>query len=257
MTTNRPIAVFGDWHGDAGWALTAIRSAAREGVRTAIHVGDFGYDFPGAKRGRYESKLSKYLVELDLTLVLSLGNHDNHSSASQVEIEADGMGRIRPNIRLLPRGGRATLEGAVVGGLGGAFSVDKNHRTEGRDWWATEEPNEQEAHALITGGPVDLLITHDVPAGVPLRSDFELSREMQDRAEVTRLLLADVVQKLKPPQLVAGHWHQRVIHDFVRDDGGVTRIDVLAAENSKAGNGILVWPLERPVRVEPLLIKGL
>jgi hypothetical protein len=30
-----PIAVFGDWHGDSGWALTAIRSAAREGARTA------------------------------------------------------------------------------------------------------------------------------------------------------------------------------------------------------------------------------
>jgi hypothetical protein len=46
-----PIAVFGDWHGDSGWALTAIRSAAREGARTAIHVGDFGLDWPGAKRG--------------------------------------------------------------------------------------------------------------------------------------------------------------------------------------------------------------
>ncbi|MET3143487.1 UNVERIFIED_ORG: hypothetical protein ABIB13_003223 [Arthrobacter sp. UYEF2] len=257
MTTKRPIAVFGDWHGDAGWSLTAIRSAAREGARTALHVGDFGFDFPGAKRGRYENKLNRYLVELELTLVVSLGNHDNHDTASKLEIEADGMGRIRSNIRLLPRGGRAMLEGVVVGGLGGAFSVDANHRTAGRDWWANEEPTEQEARALMGGGPVDLLITHDVPAGVPLRGDFELSEELRRRADVTRHLLADVVQELKPPHLVAGHWHQRLTHDLVRNDGGVTRVDVLAAENSRAGNGILVWPLERPLQIEPLIIKGL
>lgn len=256
MTTNRPIAVFGDWHGDSGWALTAVRSAAREGVRAAVHLGDFGLDWPGAKRGRYESKLNRYLVGLDLTLVVSVGNHDNHETASKLEIETDGMGRIRSNIRLLPRGGRAVLEGAVVGALGGAYSVDQEHRTEGRDWWAAEEPTQQEADALINGGPVDLLITHDVPAGVPLKSEFELSRELVDRANVTRFLLADVVQKLKPPHVVAGHWHQRVIHDFVRNDGEVTRVDVLAAEYSRAGNGILVWPLENPPRVEPLFIKG-
>lgn len=256
MTTKRPIAVFGDWHGDAGWSLTAIRSAAREGIRTAIHVGDFGLDWPGAKRGRYESKLNKYLVELDLTLVLSLGNHDNWETASKLEIEADGMGRIRSNIRMIPRGGRATLEGAIVGALGGAYSVDAHHRIEGRDFWANEEPTREEASSLIAGGPVDLLITHDVPAGVPLRGDFELSRELVDRANVTRTLLADVVQKLKPPHVVGGHWHQRVIHDFVRNDGEVTRVDVLAAEYSRAGNGILVWPLENPPRVEPLFIKS-
>lgn len=200
--------------------------------------------------------MNKYLAELDLNLYLSLGNHDNHATAAKIEIEPDGMGRIRSNIRMIPRGGRVTVEGAVVGALGGAFSVDLEHRTEGRDWWPNEEPTEEEAQALINGGPVDLLISHDVPAGVPLVGDFELRQELQQRADVTRHLLADVVQRLKPPHLVAGHWHQREIHDYVRNDGGVTRIDVLAAENSKEGNGILVWPLERPLRTEPLIIKG-
>jgi hypothetical protein len=53
----QPIAVLGDWHGDAGWAPTAIRSVARVGPRMALHVGDFGLEWPRAKRGRYEAKL--------------------------------------------------------------------------------------------------------------------------------------------------------------------------------------------------------
>jgi hypothetical protein len=85
-----PIAVFGDWHGDSGWALTAVRSAAREGARIAIHVGDFGLDWPGAKRGRYETKLNKYLADLGLTLVVSGGNHDNWDTLGKLPSRTTG-----------------------------------------------------------------------------------------------------------------------------------------------------------------------
>jgi hypothetical protein len=138
-----PIAVSGDWHGDSGWALTAIRSAAREGARTAVHVGDFGLDWPGAKRGRYEAKLNKYLVDLELTLVVSGGNHDNWDTLAKLNVESDGLATIRSNIRVLPRGGRTTLEGLTVGGLGGAFSVDYQQRTEGKDWWQNRHQRTQ------------------------------------------------------------------------------------------------------------------
>lgn len=104
MFDPRPIAIFGDWHGDAGWALTAVRSAAREGVRTALHVGDFGLDWPGAKRGRYETKLNKYLVDLGVVLIVSGGNHDNWETLAKLPVEPDGTAAVRSNIRVLPRG---------------------------------------------------------------------------------------------------------------------------------------------------------
>ena len=53
MKDHRPLAIFGDWHGDVGFGLDAIRSAAAAGVGTMLHVGDFGLDWPGALRGRY------------------------------------------------------------------------------------------------------------------------------------------------------------------------------------------------------------
>lgn len=256
MVEPRPLAIFGDWHGDAGWALNAIRSAAREGVRTAIHVGDFGLDWPGAKRGRYEAKLNKYLLELDMTLVVSGGKHDNWETIAKLPAEDDGMGTVRSNIRVLPRGGRTEIEGLAVGALGGAFSVDYEHRTAGKDWWASEEPTPAEAKGLVAGGPIDILITHDAPAGVPLKGDFELRPELSKKAEETRVLLREVVDLMGVPHVFCGHWHQRRIHELTHTNGQRTRVDVLNMENSRLGNGVLVWPGDAPLRVEPLVIRG-
>lgn len=256
MPERPPIAMFGDWHGNLGWALTAVRSAAREGVRTAFHVGDAGLDFPGAKRGRYESKLNKYLVDLGVTLTVSGGNHDNWDTLTRLPVEPDGTAAFRSNIRILPRGGRTISEGLVIGGLGGAFSVDYQHRTEGRDLWSSEEPSREEAEKLVADGPLDILITHDAPAGVPLKGDFELSPEIAERADRTRLLLRQVVDSLAVPHVFCGHWHQRRIHELEHPDGRTTRVDVLNMENSRLGNGVLVWPGDAPLRIEPLVIRG-
>lgn len=257
MFDPRPIAIFGDWHGNTGWALTSLRSAAREGARTALHVGDFGLDWPGPKRGRYESKLNKYLADLGVVLIVSGGNHDNWETLAQLRVEHDGTVALRSNIRVLPRGGRTMVEGLVVGGLGGAFSVDYRHRTEGKDWWSNEEPTQEEAEKLAAGGPLDILITHDAPSGVPLKGDFELRPELAVRANRTRLILRQAVDSLAVPHVFCGHWHQRRIHELAHPDGRSTRVDVLNMENSRLGNGVLVWPGKVPLRIEPLLIRGI
>jgi hypothetical protein len=219
-------------------------------------VGDFGLDWPGAKRGRYEANLNKYLFALGLTLIVSGGNHDNWETLETLPVDDDGMATFRSNIRVLPRGGRTQVEALVVGALGGAFSVDYQHRREGRDWWRNEEPTPEEAQRLIAGGPVDVLITHDAPAGVPLKGDFELPPEIRSRAEQTRVLLRDVVDSLAPAHLFCGHWHQRRIHELTHKDGRISRVDVLDKENSRHGNAVLVWPGQTPVRIEQLVIKG-
>lgn len=256
MHSPAPIAIFGDWHGHAGWAITSLRSAARAGVRTALHVGDLGFDWPGAKRGRYEAKLNKYLVDLGIMLVISGGNHDNWDTLEKLVVEADGLANVRSNIRVLPRGGRTLVEGLVVGGLGGAFSVDYEHRTEGRDWWSTEEPTLAEAEKLVNDGPLDVLITHDAPFGVPLKGVVPLRPEIVERADRTRLLLRQVVDSLMVPQVFCGHWHQRCIHELAHPNGRFTRVDVLDMENSRLGNGVLVWSGEGGLRIEPLPIQG-
>lgn len=252
----RPLVVAGDWHGDLGWAIMVIRSAARDGVSTMLHVGDFGLDWPGAKRGRYETRLNKYLLEFGMTLVVSGGNHDNWETLEKLPMEADGLATFRSNIRVLPRGGRTQIQGLVVGALGGAFSVDQEHRREGKDWWSNEEPTQEEADKLIAAGSLHVLITHDAPAGVPLKADYELPPETSSRAEQTRVLLREVVDSLAPAHVFCGHWHQRQIHELAHPDGRISRIDVLNKEYSREGNAVLVWPGETPLRIEPLSIRG-
>ncbi|MFC8408740.1 metallophosphoesterase [Arthrobacter sp. NPDC057259] len=252
----KPFAVAGDWHGDLGWAIMAIRSADREGVKTMIHVGDFGLDWPGAKRGRFEARLNKCLLNFGITLILSGGNHDNWETIDKLPVAADGLATFRSNIKVLPRGGRTAISGLVIGALGGAFSVDYGHRTAGKDWWSNEEPTTEDAKRLVAGGPVDVLITHDAPLGIPLKSDFDLTPELIDRAEATRVLLRNVVDSLAPPHVFCGHWHQRRTQKLSHMDGRTSRVDVLNKENSREGNAVLVWPGQPPLRIEPLYIRG-
>lgn len=173
----------------------------------------------------------------------------------KLEPGQDGLARWRSKIWILPRDGRTAIEGLTIGGLGGAFSIDSDLRTEGKDWWPQEEPTQEEAQRLVEGGPVEVLVTHDAPLSVPLKGDLKLPAGFIERAKQTRTLLDDVVAKLKPAHLIAGHWHQRRIHEIAHPGGEVTRIDILANEMHNLGNAILVHPSEqRPLEVEPLKV---
>jgi hypothetical protein len=239
--------------------LAAIRSASDVGVTTMIHVGDFGLDWPaGAERGRYEKRLNALLLERGAKLIISPGNHDCLTEVNRREVQEDGLILWRSNIMVLPKGGRTVINGLRVGGLGGAYSVDRAWRREGRDLWADdEEPTAEQAEQLIDGGDLDVLITHDVPAGVPMRPGLDVSPEIVAHADRTRILLRETVDRLVPRHVFSGHWHQRVVAEISHPDGRVTRVDVLASEQSKTGNGIVVHPGEPPLRIEPLIIRGI
>ena len=96
------------------------------------------------------------------------------------------------------------------------------------------------AQRLIAGGPIDILITHDAPADVPLTSEFDLPPEIASRAERTRILLREVVDSLAPAHVFCGHWHQRRIHELEHPNGRISRVDVLDKEYSREGKAVLV-----------------
>ena len=108
----------------------------------------------------------------------------------------------------------------------------------------------------MDGGPVDVLITHDVPAGVTVTSKFDLPPDVRLKADRTRVLLREVVDFLAPPHVFCGHWHQRLSQEMIHLDGRITRVEVLDQEKSREGNAVLVWPGEAPMRVEPLIVRG-
>lgn len=156
------IAVAGDWHGNEAWAVNTIRQIAAAGIRTVLHVGDFGlFRTPYSKR--YLNTLEALCAELDVRIVITDGNHEDHDW--RLELEAVNFGNpalIRPHIWLLPRGYRWTHAGRTFLSFGGAPSIDFMFRP-AHSWWASEVVTELDVERAIAGGHVDVMIAHDAP----------------------------------------------------------------------------------------------
>ncbi len=250
-----PIAIAGDLHGNLQWARMLIRSARTAGVQTILQVGDLGVLWPGRDKGRFDAKLDKYLGGFGMELVFIDGNHDNHHELRQLDVDADGLARVRDRIKYLPRAGRTTVQGLRIGGLGGAFSIDYKWRKAGASWWpGIEEVEAEDVERLVAAGPLDILLTHDAPAAVHLKSELELPEDTIARAQLSRDLLQRAVDHIRPANVFSGHWHVRQIEALHHEDGSESRVDVLNMDGSAAGNAVLVWPGEC-LKIEPLSVR--
>lgn len=240
MEEGTAIAIAGDWHGNLGWARDAVHSAARHGVRTVLQVGDFGARWPGKLKGRFESRLNFYLQQLDMKLIFIGGNHDNWAELETLPAGENGLAALLSNISYLSRPGRTTVNGLTIGGLSGAFSVDYQFRTEGKDWWANEDVTELHVDKLVQGCPVDVLLTHDVPAGIPVQAGLSLPPEISARANRTRDLLRNAVDAIGPSQVFCGHWHQRLTVLEHRPGNRPTTVHVLDMDGARDWNLVLL-----------------
>ncbi|TLM73149.1 metallophosphoesterase [Pseudarthrobacter sp. NamB4] len=255
-------AVMGDFHGNVQHFRAVTRTLKGAEIDLLLGVGDVGFDFPGAFRGKTEKRLRLLLEENGVEFIWAVGNHDNHDSLRTKSLNPDGTRRISDRNSNLPNGAVIVRDGVRIGALGGAYSVDRKHRTEGRDWWPQEEPRAEEAEKLIAAcsqGPrLDIMLTHDVPLGVTgLKGLPGLSKQTLQEANRTRVLLQETVSQVRPKVLFAGHWHQRLCSELAWDDGSSTRVEVLAAEQSWAGNlAEVVIGADGEVDVSPLLIRA-
>ena len=205
------VLVAGDWHGELGWAKQVIERAGALGVTKLLHVGDLGIGpWPGDRGAPYEHKLNRICARTGLDLYVVPGNHDNHQTLAKLEPRADGWLRLREHVLVAPGGLRWTWSGVEFGALGGAFSVDAAHRVAERDWWPVREEVRPEHLERLGSEPLDVLVTHDVPAGVDLFRAFEVGPATAARAQVSRDLLAEAVQRTTPELVLSGHWHRRV-----------------------------------------------
>ena len=254
--TSRAV-VFGDIHGDA----TALRLVASRAVgemqltRVLVSVGDLGLGTWGGHQDKLLNRADYLLEELDGYLLVVPGNHDDYdwidsTLASRRDALGFGVGGRHGRVRIASRGHRWTLGGRRFGALGGAVSLDRARRTEGRSWWAAEAPTPADAETL-GDGELDVLITHDVPAGVPMVSAPGWNAQLLERSDVVRALLREAVEATRPAVGFCGHWHQRVTHTLERADGGTTRVEALSAEHTP-GNAVVLDLRDTALPVRPL-----
>jgi hypothetical protein len=201
------IVVAGDWHGNAGHAVHAIakgahllKPAGEPGL--LIQLGDFGI-WPGTPGTWYISEILRVCAKTNMRVWFIDGNHEDFT---QLENFRDGDA-----IRWLPRGTRWSWHGRRWLALGGAVSLDKAVRKEGVSWWPQEEITEQQASNVIAGGPAEVMVTHECPAGVvhtfdppPVWwDDADLARNDVHRERMQR-----VVDAVEPKFFMHGHLHR-------------------------------------------------
>jgi hypothetical protein len=218
------IGIAGDWHGDLTWALQIVETAHRWGLRILLQVGDLGYDWlptdpdfeycGDPATARFIQGLDRKLAEYDMLLLWLEGNHDNREALQARPVHAvTGTQPITPRIHHLPRGYRwvwadSTGLARTWMALGGAVSMDR----EDRPCSPLEAISYSEARHAIEPGQVDVLLTHDVPAGVAIpgingRGHWPLDVFID--AEQHRALLRAVVDEVRPAALFHGHMHCR------------------------------------------------
>lgn len=219
--TAQRIVVAGDWHGNAEWAEHVIKISAvelaDENPRIILVLGDFGV-WPGAAGAEYLHRVSTALIAADCYLWFVDGNHEAFPILNErVEYErrflldSCGSPEISPRVSWLQRGSRWMWHSRQWLALGGAVSLDRAIREEGRDWWPEEEITAEQAASVIGDGPADVMVTHDCPARVvhsfpPPPRFWDLADLARNDAHRERL--QEVVSAVRPRWLLHGHLHR-------------------------------------------------
>lgn len=209
--------VAGDWHGNEDWALSVLRRVpsllAQEPRRLILQLGDFGI-WPDRAGQHYLTRIATLLAEVGAELWFIDGNHEDFPQLDRLargDRTPDGRVVVRPGLFQLPRGYRWTWHGLRWLGCGGAVSLDRALRTEGADWWAAEEITAAQEAEVAAGGPVDVLASHDCPAGVahtfgrppPDWDPADLARNDAHRRRLQR-----IVDAVQPSRIMHGHLHR-------------------------------------------------
>lgn len=168
----------GDVHGKKEEYIKLTNTA-----ESTIQVGDMDFSY-------------SHLKVLDPTKhVFIAGNHDNHDIVHEC-----------PNY--LGRFGVVNLGGLIDAFfVGGAYSIDKHLRVEGKSWWRDEELSYSECgdclsqYALVQPR---IVISHDCP---PVISGAVFG--IMDKT-ITRNLLGQMWARWKPEYWIFGHWHRSV-----------------------------------------------
>lgn len=199
------VALAGDWHGETAYAVSAIEFALAGGAEAIVHLGDFGYLF----RPQFLAALDAALGEAPLYFID--GNHEDFDWLHSLPLDHRGVRPVSRRISHLPRGFRWSWSGQRWLALGGAHSVDRSRRIPGSTWWPQEALQEREIASAAADGPVEVLISHNSPAAIPVphtyaAGTFPVEDEAADDAQ--RELVQRVVDATAPRLIAHGHFHQ-------------------------------------------------
>lgn len=186
-----------------------------------VQVGDFGLGFSGKEKEELNiESLNKTLSEGNNLLYAIRGNHDDPSYFEKWQ-------KIG-NIRLVPDYSVLELEGYTVFLAGGAISIDRAIRVQGKNYWKEEEfvfDADRLEVALKEVKNVDIVVTHTAPTEfwpfkinslvqAYARRDDNLIFQLARERELHSKLLKHLTSKFTPTHWYYGHFHTIADGDY-------------------------------------------
>lgn len=198
----------GDIHNDTDVRRLAYHNRQNKDMDKSDIIfvnGDFGFPWDGSNTDKYWFKWMD--KEYRGTVAFVDGNHCNFDLLYQYPIIEKWGGKVHKlndSVFHLIRGEIYNIYGNTFFTFGGAHSVDKQYRIEGKSWWSQEVPTrEEENYALDNlekaGNKVDYILTHEAPLYIKgLNSTAE---------ESVRRFLMHIQQTVDYKHWYFGHHH--------------------------------------------------
>ena len=124
--------------------------------------------------------------------------------------------------------------------LGGAPSIDRANRVEGRSWWPQEVIATADLNiALSAEEPIHVLVTHDAPTFPP--GFTPKGTPGYQRAQELSMKRVDIlIQHHHPTLHIHGHWHTRYTRQH-KNGTIITGLDCNQVDSAYLDDSTLLW----------------
>ena len=177
------ITLIGDVHGKYEHYHKIVRQTERHPY--TLQIGDFGFKYDTLKN-----------VDSTRHLILP-GNHDNYDTCYN-------------HSHFLGDYGYTSLNRIEFFYYRGAYSIDRQSRTIGIDWWENEQVNIDQfmkARELYRDIKPEVMITHDCPQDIALQM-LEPGQRVYEN--ITSWALQELYNIHQPKLWFFAHWHRSV-----------------------------------------------
>ena len=211
------IFITGDKHGSLELKRLSNKNwpLARELTRDDIVIicGDAGFMWDDSKETRY---WDDWMEDRPFTTIACFGNHEQYDkirSLPREEWNGAIVRKVRPHVMYVENGEIFTLNNQIFFVMGGATSVDRARRVEGKSWWAAEIPNKEEMeHAVDNLEKHNMRVNHIITHTAP---NWILDKFWYEHDSLTNFLTNYVERFTQFDDWWFGHFHDN--RNFGRD----------------------------------------
>ena len=216
------IYITGDLHGGIDISKLNVKNFPQQKLLDkddyVIVTGDFGLVWDESKE---EMFWRNWLHERNFVILFIDGNHENFDLLNKFPVKQWNGGKvhfINDSIIHLMRGQVYTIDGYKFFTMGGATSIDKHRRVEGKSWWKEEIPSRKEIDEALdnldrNNWCVDYVISHTTSM-----------RIMQERGYIKENNVLNKFFDMLEKELKYKHWYFGHFHDDVKIDEKHTMI---------------------------------